>query len=87
MGETWGVSIYPIAEIEDVSRPSTVSLTLILSQRERESFSVPIYTHTTNKALRKFGIRVNSYPGGRPMPSAKARGSFNQIKIDSALGA
>ncbi len=38
---------------KEICRPSRASLTLTLSQRERESFSVPIYTHTTNKALIK----------------------------------
>ncbi len=38
-----------------------VSLTLTLSQRERESFRVPIQTRPTNQALKRLCKKVNSY--------------------------
>ncbi|HQH73845.1 MAG TPA: hypothetical protein PK360_17350, partial [bacterium] len=40
---------------------SKLSLTLTLSQREKESFSEPLFTHTSNKTQRKFCMRIHSY--------------------------
>ncbi len=41
--------------------PSKNSLTLPLSQREREPFSGPLYAHTPYKTLRKVCVWVNSH--------------------------
>ncbi len=45
---------------KDAFRPFRASLTLTLSQRERESYCVPIYSQTTNKALRMVCIGGNN---------------------------